>query len=129
MKKPRLDQLGSREREILTAIFSLNNRASAEEIRAQLHEAPTSSSVRVMLTRLEKKGHVRHVKDGARFLYSATESPRVASRAVLQRYVQTFFGGSFHDMVTALVRQETLSDEELDSLRSAIEHARKERKR
>jgi predicted transcriptional regulator len=124
-----MERLGSREREILAAIFALGNRASAEEIRGRLEGAPTSSTVRVMLSRLEKKGRVRHVKDGARFLYSATESPRLASRSVLQRYVHTFFGGSLHDMVTALVRQEALSDDELDSLKAEIERARRDRRR
>jgi predicted transcriptional regulator len=122
-------RLGSRERELIEILFSLGNRASAEEIRAQIDDAPTSSSVRVMLGRLETKGHVRHVKDGVRYVYSATESPRSASRSLLQKYLDTFFGGSLHQMVTALVRNEPLTDGELESLQAEIQHARKERRR
>jgi predicted transcriptional regulator len=121
-------RLGARERELIEIIFSLGNRASAEEIRARLDDAPTSSSVRVMLGRLEAKGHLRHVQDGVRYVYSATESPRAASRSRLQKYLDTFFSGSLHQMVTTLVRNESLTDAELESLQSEIQRARKERR-
>ena len=125
----RTRHLTRREREILHAIFALHNRASAEEIRTQLSDPPSDSSVRVMLTRLEDKGLVRHQSEGPRFVYSATTSPAAAQRTALQQVVQTFFGGSFARMVAALVREGSWSDEEVESLRSEIERVRKERKR
>jgi len=129
MAKRNPQHLTRREREIIHAIFALNNRASAEEIRARLSDPPSDSSVRVMLTRLENRGLVRHQSQGVRFLYSATTSPTTAKRTALQQVVQTFFGGSFAQMVTALVREGSLSDEEVESLRSEIERARRERKK
>ena len=129
MAKRTTQRLTRREREIMHAIFALNNRASAEEIRARLHDPPSDSSVRVMLTRLETKGLVRHQTQGLRFVYSATTSPAAAKRTALQQMVQTFFGGSFAQMVAALVHEGSWSDEEVESLRSEIERVRKERKR
>ena len=99
MAKTSRDSLPRREREIMNALFALGNRATAEEIRARLADPPTSSSVRVMLTRLEKKGYLRHSEDGVRYVYSATESPDKAKKTALQRYLQTFFGGSLAQMV------------------------------
>ena len=52
--------LTRREREIMNAVFALDNRASADEIRARLTNAPGDSAVRVMLARLEKKGFLKH---------------------------------------------------------------------
>ncbi len=112
----------------MNAVFSLGNRASAEDIRACLADPPGDSSVRVMLARLEKKGHLRHEQDGVRYLYSATTSPAVAKRTALQQYVQTFFGGSLREMMTALVSEASWTDEDLDRLRSEIDRVRKERK-
>ncbi len=129
MPKPTADRLTRREREIMQAIFALKNRASAEEIRTRLSDPPSDSSVRVMLTRLEKKGLVRHQGQGLRFVYSATMSPAAAKRTALQQLVQTFFGGSLTQMVAALVRDGSWSDDELEALRSEIERAKKERKR
>jgi predicted transcriptional regulator len=129
MTKATLDALPRREREIMNALFALGNRATAEEIRSQLSDPPSSSSVRVMLARLEKKGFVRHAELGVRFIYTATESPDKARRAALQRYLQTFFGGSLSEMMVSLVRQGSWSDTELEQLADEIRRARKEKSR
>jgi BlaI family penicillinase repressor len=129
MPKNKAEHLTRREREIMNAIFALGNRASAEEIRERMTNPPSYSSVRVMLTRLEQKGHVRHQEEGLRYIYSATTSPAAAKRSALQQYLQTFFGGSLRQMMTALVREGTWSDEDLEALRSEIEGVRKERKK
>lgn len=120
--------LTRREREIMNAVFALENRASAEDIRARLTNPPGDSSVRVMLARLEKKGHLKHQQDGLRYLYAATTSRAVAKRTALQQYLQTFFGGSLRQMMTALVGEASWTDEELDELRNEIDRVRKGRK-
>jgi BlaI family transcriptional regulator, penicillinase repressor len=128
MPKPTTERLTRREREIMNALFALGNRASADAIRARLASPPSDSSVRVMLTRLEKKGLLKHQQDGLRYIYSATISPTAAKRSALQQHLQTFFSGSLRQMVTALVREGSWTDEDLDALRAEIDQARKERK-
>jgi BlaI family transcriptional regulator, penicillinase repressor len=128
MPKPATERLTRREREIMNAVFALENRASAEDIRAKLTAPPSDSSVRVMLARLERKGFLRHQQDGLRYIYSATTSPAVAKRTALQQYLHTFFGGSLRQMMTALVREGSWDDEDLDALKAEIERARKGRK-
>ena len=125
MPKPATDSLTRREREIMNAVFALENRASAEDVRAKLTAPPSDSSVRVMLARLERKGFLRHQQDGLRYIYSATMSPAVAKRTALQQYLHTFFGGSLRQMMTALVREGSWDDEDLDALKAEIERARK----
>ncbi len=112
----------------MNAVFALGNRATAEGIRKRLTNPPGDSSVRVMLTRLEKKGCLKHQQDGPRFIYSATISPAAAKRTALQQFVQTFFGGSLRQMMTALVSEASWTDEELEVLRAEIDRVRKERK-
>src|SRR3984885_4317836 len=131
MTKPKtiVERLTRREREIMNAVFSLGNRASAEDIRARLTKTPSDSSVRVMLARLEKKGCLKHQQDGLRYIYSATTSPAVAKRTALQQYLQTFFNGSLRQMMTALVSEASWTDEELAALRVEIDRVRKERKK
>ena len=125
-RKP--EHLTRREREIVNAVFALGNKASAEDIRARLHNPPGDSSVRVMLARLEKKGVLKHQQDGVRYLYSATTSPSAAKRTALQQYLRTFFGGSLAQMMTSLVADGSWSDEELADLKTEIDRVRKERK-
>ena len=61
-------------------------------------------------------------------VYSATISPAKAKRTALQQYLQTFFGGSLTQMMTALVRDGSWSDGDLETLKSENERVRKERK-
>jgi predicted transcriptional regulator len=127
-QRPATERLTRREREIMNAVFALENRASAEDVRARLTAPPSDSSVRVMLARLERKGFLRHQQDGPRYVYSATTSPAAAKRTALQQYLHTFFGGSLRQMMTALVREGSWDDEDLDALKAEIERVRKERK-
>ena len=120
--------LTRREREIMDAVFTLGNRASAEEIRAGLTNPPGDSSVRVMLARLEKKGCLKHQQDGLRYIYSARTSPAAAKRTALQQYLQTFFGGSLRQMMTSLVSEAPWTDDELEALKAEIDRVRRERK-
>lgn len=110
------------------AVFALDNRASAEEIRARLINPPSYSAVRAMLARLETKGHLRHREDGPRYIYSATTTPSKAKRSALTHYLGVFFGGSRGQLVTALLEDEAWSDEELDELEQTIARARKRKR-
>ena len=121
--------LTRREREIMDAVFALGNRASAEQIRECLIHPPTDSAVRAMLTRLEKKGYLKHQYDGPRFIYSASVSPGIAKRNAVRGLAQTFFGGSLPQMMTELVAEESWTDADLDAIQEKIDRARKERKK
>lgn len=125
---PRPEKLTRREREIMDAIFALGDRASAEEIRERLLDPPSYSAVRAMLVKLEVKGYVRHHEEGPRYIYSPIASRATARRAALQQIVRVFFGGSPGQTVTALLKQENWSDDELDALRTEIDRVRTERK-
>ena len=125
MPKKQIDRLGGREREIMNAIFALGNRATADEILARLADPPSYSTVRVMLSRLEKKGYLQHTQDGLKYVYSATVSPAVAKRTALRQFAQTFFGGSLAQMATALVRQGSWTQQELKDLQAELERAQR----
>jgi predicted transcriptional regulator len=124
MPRLRPEVLSRREREIVDALFALGNRASVEDVLQRLASPPSYSAVRAALATLERKGHVRHVVEGARYIYSATTSPATATRSALDRYVRVFFQGSRSRMVTALLRQGSWTDEELEQLHAEIAEAR-----
>ena len=128
MRRPPVEKLSRREREIMNALFALKNRASAEDIRERLTHPPSYSAVRAMLVRLENKGYIRHQEDGVRYVYSATTSHTAARRAALQQYLRVFFEGSLGQMMTSLVRNEDWTGDELDALRAEIERVRQGKK-
>ena len=125
---PHTEKLTRREREIMDVIFALGGRASAEEIRARLTDPPSYSAARTMLGRLEAKGFLRHREEGPRYIYVPTTSPASAQRKALQKLVSVFFAGSPVDTATALLKQETWTDDEIEALRAEIERVRRNRR-
>lgn len=121
-----LPPLARREREILDTLYAADG-LTAAEVRERLQDPPSYSAVRALLRVLEAKGHVQHVEVGPRYVYSP-RIPRSSARlAALRGLVETFFGGSPHDAVAALIEDSgpAMELEELDRLAAAIEAARK----
>ena len=128
MVSPPHEKLSRREREIMHALHALGDRASVEDIRQRLTDPPSYSAVRAMLVKLEAKGHIRHREEGLRYVYTPTTSRGTAQRKALQQLVRVFFGGSPGQTVTALLKQEAWTNDELDALRAEIEQVRKNRR-
>jgi predicted transcriptional regulator len=117
--------LSRRERQIMDIIFARGS-ATAGEVLEALPDPPSYSAVRALLRVLEEKGRLTHRRDGARYVYSATEPHSVAARSALGRVVTTFFGGSVEQVVATLLSDSELrvSDHELDRLARLIADAR-----
>src|SRR6187549_3050950 len=113
--------LSRRERQILDILYK-HGRATAADVQAALPEPPSYSAVRALLRILEDKGHVRHVQDGPRYVYSPTVPRDKARRSAMQQLVGTFFGGSTEQAVAALLDMSAtrLSDDELERLSQLI---------
>jgi BlaI family penicillinase repressor len=121
--------LSRRERQIMDVLFA-RGRATGQEIQEGLPDQPNYSSVRTILRGVERKGYVRHVEEGLRYVYEPTVPREAASRSALQRIIRTFFDGSAKEAVAALLDPAAfhLSDEELKELARIIDRAKKERK-
>ncbi len=119
--------LSRRERQIMDVLHA-KGRASAAEVLQSLPSPPGYSAVRALLRILEQKGHVRHRREGARYVYAPRSSPELARRSALKRVVSTFFQGSVAQAMAALLESADteLSDGELTRLQQLIKEARKE---
>lgn len=119
--------LSRRERQIMDVLHQ-RGRATSAEVQAALPNPPGYSAVRALLRILEAKGHVKHLRDGARYVYQPRVSPETARRSALQRVVSTFFEGSVTQAMAALLEtpDTRLSPAELQKLEQMIEQARKE---
>jgi BlaI family transcriptional regulator, penicillinase repressor len=119
--------LSRRERQIMDILHAQRG-ASAADVLAALPDPPSYSAVRALLRILEEKGHVKHRRVGARYIYLPRVSRRVASRSALKRVVSTFFHGSVAQAMAALLESADaeLSDEELEKLWQTIDKARSE---
>ena len=126
----RHSKLSRRERQIMDILYE-RGRATAAGVMDALPDPPGYSAVRSHLATLEQKGHVRHEKDGAKYVFVPTIQARTATKSAVQHLLRTFFGGSREQAVAALldVAPSKFEEQELDRLAELIEKARRERKR
>jgi BlaI family penicillinase repressor len=118
--------LSRRERQIMDILFSMG-RASGPEIRDKLPDVLSYSGVRTILRVLERKGHVRHIEEGLRYVYLPVVAREAARKSAMERLVSTFFGGSVKAAAAAFLNPSTakLSTEDLQELERVIREARK----
>jgi BlaI family transcriptional regulator, penicillinase repressor len=117
--------LTRRESQIME-ILHRRQRASVEEIRDELPDASSPSSVRKLLDIMIDRGLLARVNDGPRFLYFPAVKPEEASRSALKGLVRTFFNNSPGSAMAALLDMKgaPLSDEEYQRLHAWLKRSR-----
>ncbi len=96
--------------------------ATGQEVQERLSDMPSYSTVRTILRILERKGHVRHIEEGLRYVYLPAVERDTAKKSALQRLVTTFFDGSAKAAAVALLDPagSKLSDADLKELETMI---------
>jgi len=107
-------------------IVHARGQATAAEVEAALADAPSYSTVRTLLSILERKGFLKHREEGPRYVFLPTESHQKASQHAIQRVLNTFFEGSLANAVAALVDTSDmkLSPEELKRIEALVRAAK-----
>ena len=122
---PEHDPLSRRERQIMDVIWRAGH-ATATEIHERLPDAPSYSAVRALLAVLVNKGHLRHERDGKRYVYEPLASQAKAGKSALRRLLSTFFNNSPSSLVATLLDPKDLDAGELARIKALID--RKKRK-
>jgi BlaI family penicillinase repressor len=124
MQKLAKIDLTRRESQIME-ILHRRRRATVEEIRAELPDAPSPSSVRKLLDIMIDRGLLAREYDGPRFVYFPAVHPDEASKSALAQLVRTFFDNSPGSAVAALLESSSaLSEAEYKRLSGLLKRAR-----
>jgi len=117
--------LTRREAQIM-AILHRRRRATVEDIRAELPDAPSPSSVRKLLDIMIERRLLGREYDGPRFVYFPAATPEDASRSALEQLVRTFFDDSPGSAAAALLdmADAPLPDEEYRRLSALLKRRR-----
>jgi len=117
--------LTRRESQIME-ILHRRRRATVEEIRDELPDASSPSSVRKLLDIMIDRGLLGREYDGPRFVYFPAVTPEEASRSALKGLVRTFFNGSPGSAMAALldIKGGPLSDEDYLRLSAWLKRSR-----
>jgi BlaI family transcriptional regulator, penicillinase repressor len=119
--------LSRRERQVMEIIYRTSS-ASVEEIRAAMPQPASYSAVRVIVNVLERKGHLKHVRRGKKYVYSPTAPRTRAIKGAVKNLLSTYFGNSLPRAVAAMVQMHArdLSDEDIRELIQVIEQSKKD---
>jgi BlaI family penicillinase repressor len=125
MSKREPTHLTRRESQIME-ILHRRRRATVEDIRAELDEAPGSSSVRKLLEIMIGRRLLQREYDGPRYVYFPAAKPEEASRSAVAQLLRTFFNNSPGSAMAALldVADTPLSDEEYKRLQALLKRGR-----
>lgn len=114
------------ELRIMRALWDLE-RAPVSDIidrmRQQAAHVPAYNSVLTILGILERKGYVRHQKDGRAFLFEPTLDRAVARKSALQQVLAKFFDGSPSLLVLDLFGHDGIDADELARIRALLDES------
>jgi len=99
-------------------------RANAREITDDLnHIAPIAhSTVQTLLRKLEQKGAVDHDIDDRTFIFYPLVEAEKVTRNGLRDFVDRMFAGSPSGLVSYLIKNENISQAELDKISELIKN-------
>ena len=128
MRKSQL-YLARRERQILDTLYRVGE-ADVTGVLENMPDPPSYSCVRSLLRILERKGHVKHKKQGRAYVYLPAQSRDKARKTALEHIVKTFFDGSMEHAVAALldISGVDIKTDGLDRVAQMVQEARKDGK-
>ena len=108
-----------RELDLMNVLWDVGP-ATVAEVRERIADDLAYTTVLTILRTLEQKGYVSHTEDGRAHRYKPLVKREVAGRTALRRLVDKVFDGSPELLLTQLVSDKNLSDEELRRLRKLL---------
>jgi BlaI family transcriptional regulator, penicillinase repressor len=99
--------------------------ATVQEVLDALPSKPALAynSVLTTIRILEKKGYLKHVKDGRAHIYLPVVGRKDASRSEIRHLIRRFFGDSHQELVLNMVEAGDLDREELDRVKEMLAKA------
>lgn len=116
------DSLTDLQLAVMKAVWQLGEASVSDVLAVMIADgrdlAPTT--VATLLQRLGRQGWVKHRKNGRQLLYRAKVREVDAAKGMLNRLLNSFFGGKVSALTAQLLESEELSAEELRELRELI---------
>ena len=112
--------LTDRELDVMEVLWDRGS-ATVAEVRDAIADDLAYTTVLTILRILEEKGRVRHEEEGRAHRYFPLVERQAVRRSALRRLTKKLFQGSPELLLTQLVADQGLSDEEIRKLRRLLE--------
>jgi predicted transcriptional regulator len=81
------------------------------------------NSVLTTIRVLEKKGYLKHLKDGRAHVYTPLVGKKEATRSEIRHLVSRFFKDSHEQLVLNVIEDQSLEPKEIERLRQMLDRA------
>ena len=112
--------LGDRELDVMAVLWETGS-GTVAEVRDRLPADLAYTTVLTILRNLEAKGFVRHDEEGKAHRYIPLVQRSTAGRGALGILLRKLFRGSPELLLTQLVEDQSLSDDELRRLKQVLD--------
>lgn len=109
-------RLNKREEEIMNILWKLNRAFPKEVIDKISPPIPPYNTVLSMIRKLESNGFIRHEKIGKSHQYYPKITKKKYQKSILKHLLTDYFGGSPTKLVSFFLKEENLSQEELNDI-------------
>ena len=116
-----------RELDVMAVLWELGS-ATVPEVREKMADDLAYTTVQTVLRTLEAKGYVSHQEEGRFHRYQPLVEREEAGRSALNRLVTKIFRGSPELLLTQLVAQRRLGDDQILRMRKLLEDLQPEDK-
>jgi predicted transcriptional regulator len=93
---------------------------TVQQVLDWLPDTLAYNSVLTTIRILEKKGHVKHVKDGRAYIYEPIIGREAATRSEIRHLVSRFFRNSHEALLLNILQDEEIDAAELKRLREML---------
>ncbi len=115
-------ELTKAEEQLMQIVWRLKKGFVNDIIRELPEPKPAYNTVSTIIRILEKKGFVSHKAYGKTYEYFPIVSKRTYTKSFMKGLVNNYFGSSFHQLVSFLTKENKISLEELEEIKSLMEY-------
>lgn len=109
-----------RELDVMAVLWQLGD-ATVPEVRERLTDDLAYTTVQTVLRTLEAKGYVEHTEEGRFHRYRPLIAQETAGQSMLGRMVSKLFAGSPELLLTQLVAQRGVTEEQVRRMRRLLD--------
>jgi BlaI family penicillinase repressor len=128
MARTSIDRLGTLQRSVMEAVWELRE-ATVQEVRERIKRRPQPAYTTILsvMQKLEKAGWLTHRSEGRTYVYLPVRSREEAGATSLRTFIERVFSGDRLLLFQHLLKDEDLSDQDLQALKTMIDRRRKDK--
>lgn len=108
-----MKKLTAREEEVMEVMWQLGECAPKDIVAQYSEPKPHVNTIATMVQSLERKGYVSHRQQGRGYIYVPVVKQEDYGRTKLGGFVDRYFKHSYMELVSSLVAEEKVSEQEL----------------